>query len=164
MVYKEDSKAEASETLYKIVKQFKGGSGIIYVGTQNEAEDAANKLKALGISCAPYHAGFDGETRSKVHKRWLSFQYHVIVATVAFGMGIDKPDVRFIVHYTVPRSLEGLYQETGRAGRNGDRADCILIAILFSLGDWLRNYASAESSRQEALNKDVLKYCVDFAT
>lgn len=119
------------DTVHKQIVQFinkhRGDSGIIYCLSRKKVEEISEVLVMNGIKSKPYHAGLDAKTRAKTQDAFLMEDCHVIVATIAFGMGIDKPDVRFVIHYDVPKSLEGYYQETGRAGRDGMVGDCLLF-------------------------------------
>ena len=110
-------------------------SGIIYCLSRKECDDVAKKMSAAGIKASAYHAGLADNLRESRQKDWITNKYRVICATIAFGMGIDKPDVRFVLHYSMPKSIEGYYQEAGRAGRDGEIAECILY---YNYSDMMR--------------------------
>ncbi|KAJ1330060.1 hypothetical protein BSLG_009782 [Batrachochytrium salamandrivorans] len=139
-------------------------SGIIYCSSRRACEETSAKLVRLGIQAAFYHAGLDKEDRSRIQTAWADNIIHIIVATIAFGMGIDKSDVRFVIHYSIPQSLEGYYQETGRAGRDGKDSICILyysyrdksiIDFLIENGDG--NFDQKERQRNNL--RQVISYC-----
>lgn len=120
-------KSETKKEIIKYIKSQKGKSGIIYCLSRKKVTEIAELLKVNGINAAPYHAGLDGHVRVKNQDDFLNEEVDVIVATIAFGMGIDKPDVRYVIHYDVPKSLEGYYQETGRSGRDGLEGHCLMF-------------------------------------
>ncbi|MFT5511617.1 MAG: ATP-dependent DNA helicase RecQ [Bacteroidia bacterium] len=130
LYYEVKAKGKKGQTLKDIlsfINKRRGKSGIVYCLSRKKVEEVAEILVANGVKALPYHAGLDAKTRSSHQDKFLMEDADVIVATIAFGMGIDKPDVRFVIHYDVPKSLEGYYQETGRSGRDGKAGDCVLF-------------------------------------
>ena len=127
---------DIDKDIVRFIKQHPGKSGIIYCLSRKKVEDLAEVLRANDIKAAAYHAGLDSGTRSQTQDDFLMERIDVIVATIAFGMGIDKPDVRFVIHYDIPKSLEGYYQETGRAGRMVARASAWLSTAIKTCRNW----------------------------
>ena len=138
-------------------------SGIVYVQSRNSAEDLATKLSAAGISSRPYHAGLTPQQRARHQELFIRDEICVICATIAFGMGIDKPNVRYVVHYDLPKNVEGYYQETGRAGRDGLASDC---ALFFSGGDAAKQrhfIRQIENPQEREKAERLLRQMLDFA-
>lgn len=155
------SKEQTIREIVQIAKSMDGQSGIVYVQARKSTEEIAEVLKVNGIKAAPYHAGLDAKTRSKVQDDFLMEEIDVICATIAFGMGIDKPDVRFVIHYDIPKSIENYYQETGRAGRDGLVGKCVAFFShkdVLRLEKFLRDKPVAEREMGAHLLDEITSY------
>ena len=153
---------DVDKQIIKFIRQHEGKSGIIYCLSRKKVEELAEVLKANNIKAAPYHAGLDSATRSQTQDEFLMERIDVIVATIAFGMGIDKPDVRFVIHYDIPKSLEGYYQETGRAGRDGGEGLCIAFYAQKDLKK-LEKFMEGKPVAEQDIGRQLLQETAAYA-
>lgn len=162
LYYEVRNKVDVDKDLVKFIRQNSGKSGIVYCLSRKKVEELAELLSLNGIKALPYHAGLDAKTRAENQDRFLMEDIDVIVATIAFGMGIDKPDVRFVVHYDISKSIESYYQETGRAGRDGGEGLCIAYYSyddLQKLEKFMQGKPVSELEIGRQLLGEVMAYC-----
>ena len=162
LYYEIRPKIGATKQIISFIKKNSGKSGIIYCLSRKKTEELAEHLQINGIRAAAYHAGMEAKDRSKVQDKFLNEEIDVIVATIAFGMGIDKPDIRFVIHYDIPKSLEGYYQETGRAGRDGGEGHCLAFYSYYDI-QRLEKFMRDKPISEQEIAKQMLQETAAFA-
>lgn len=162
LYYEVRPKFNINKEIVQFIKQNEGKSGIVYCLSRKKVEEIAEFLNLNGIKALPYHAGLDAPTRAKHQDAFLMEDVNVIVATIAFGMGIDKPDVRFVIHHDIPKSIEGYYQETGRAGRDGGEGQCVAFYAYKDI-EKLEKFLVGKSLSEQEVGKQLLHEIVSFA-